>query len=286
MNYCKLPLVAILCGAATLAACNNDTSAQSAAVKAPPAAQQPAADAGVVAVVNGKPITQAEYDSYARERSMHRPHGSASPDEERKVIVDELVNLELIRQDAVSKGLDKKPEVVADMENQRRTILVGTAVRDYVENNPISDEDLKQEYDERVAGQSSMEYKARHILVSSEDDAKTIIAELDKGADFAALAKEHSADNSAQQGGDLGWFSAEQMVKPFADAVKGMEKGTYSKTPVQTEFGWHVILLDDTRQNPPPPFEQVKDRMRAFMQNQQINDYIGKLREQAKIEIR
>lgn len=288
MNSRKLLLVAALCGTVTLAACSNDASTQSEnkAASATPAAQQSAQATGVVAVVNGKAITQAEYESYAEERSMHRPPNGAAPEEERKAIVEELVNLELIRQDAVNKGLDKDPEVVANMENQRRSVLVGTAVRNHVENNPISDEALKKEYDARIASQSNMEYKARHILVSSEEDAKAVIAALDKGGDFQALAKERSSDTTAQQGGDLGWFNPQQMVKPFADAVKGMKKGTYTKTPVQSEFGWHVIMLEDTRQNPPPPFEQVKDRVRAFMQNQQITDYISKLREQAQIEIR
>lgn len=289
-------LIATLCCAAVLAACKAENPAAQSAQNSPaPAkqsvpAEQPAsaanADADVVATVNGKAITRAEYDSYARERTMHRPPSSKDPEEERKAVINELINLELIRQDAVNKGLDKKPEVVADLENQRRSILVGTAVRQQVENNPISDEALKKEYDARIASQSTTEYKARHILLSSEEDAKGIIAQLDKGADFQKLANEHSSDPAAKNGGDLGWFTADQMVQPFAEAVKTMKKGAYTKAPVKTEFGWHVILLEDTRQNPPPSFEQVKEQVRNFMQSQQINDYISKLREQGKIEIR
>lgn len=291
----RIPLlIATLCCAAVLGACKAETPSTQSAQDTPASAKQtataeqsaPSANADPVAVVNGKPITKAEYDSYARERTMHRPPNSKDPEEERKAVINELINLELIRQDAVSKGLDKKPEVIADLENQRRSILVGTAVRQQVENNPISDEALKKEYDARVASQSTTEYKARHILVSSEEDAKAIIAKLDKGADFQKLASEHSSDPVAKNGGDLGWFTADQMVKPFAEAVKTMEKGAYTKAPVKTEFGWHVILLEDTRQNPPPPFEQVKEQVRNFMQSQQINDYISKLREQGKIEIR
>lgn len=287
-------LIATLCCAAVLAACKAENPAAQSAQNSPAPAEQtalaeqssPTANADPVAVVNGKAITRAEYDSYARERTMHRPPSSKDPEEERKAVINELINLELIRQDAVNKGLDKKPEVVADLENQRRSILVGTAVRQQVENNPISDEALKKEYDARIASQSTAEYKARHILLSSEEDAKGIIAQLDKGADFQKLANERSSDPAAKNGGDLGWFTADQMVQPFAEAVKTMEKGAYTKTPVKTEFGWHVILLEDTRQNPPPPFEQVKEQVRNFMQSQQINDYISKLREQGKIEIR
>ncbi len=290
-------LIATLCCAAVFAACKaENTSTQSAQNSPAPTDQSvsterptsaPNADTDVVATVNGKAITQAEYNSYARERTMHRPPSSKNPEEERKAIVNELINLELIRQDAVNKGLDKKPEVVADLENQRRSILVGTAVRQQVENNPISDEALKKEYDARIASQSTTEYKARHILVSSEEDAKAVIAKLDKGADFQKLATERSSDPAAKKnGGDLGWFAADQMVQPFAAAVKTLQKGAYTKTPVKTEFGWHVILLEDTRQSAPPPFEQVKEQVRNFMQSQQINDYISKLREQGKIEIR
>jgi peptidyl-prolyl cis-trans isomerase C len=278
------PLIAATAAAILLAACGP---ADNAAVPvAAPNLVQPAVAAeqeGVVAVVNGTPITQAQFEAYAEERAMHRP--MTGDPREREAILEEMINLELIVQDALRRDLDKDPEVVADLENQRRAILAGAAVRNHIEHNPISDEDVKREYDQRVADLSLQEYKARHILVSTEEEAKTVIDALEQGGDFAALADEKSLDDGTE-GGDLGWFSPDQMVEPFSDAVAAMEKGSYTKAPVQTDFGWHVIFLEDVREIPPPPFEDMKERVRSFLQNQQINHYLVQLRDKAQIELR
>ena len=129
------------------------------------------------------------------------------------------------------------------------------------------------------------EFKARHILVADEDKAKKMIAELDKGADFGELAKKNSTDASAANGGELGWFSAQQMVKPFADAVAKLDKGKYTAEPIQTQFGWHVIMLDDKRDITPPPLDQVKKQLQMVLQNQRIQSYVQGLRDQAKVDI-
>ena len=150
--------------------------------------------------------------------------------------------------------------------------------------NPVSDEELKKIYQEQAP--SGDEYKARHILVKEEDEAKTLIVELDNGADFSELAKQHSTGPSGKSGGELGWFSPKQMVAPFSEAVAGMEKGAYTKQPIKTQFGWHIIILDDTREASPPPFEQLKPQLQAFVQKQRVQAYITRLRESATIEIK
>ncbi|MEZ5541912.1 MAG: peptidylprolyl isomerase [Pseudomonadota bacterium] len=235
----------------------------------------------VIATVNGSAITQEVYDVYSNQRAA-KTHDTEA---DRETILNELVALELMRQEAVSKGLTKQPLIAATLNQLERSTMAGAAIKDFMDNNSVSDEDAKQFYDKQV-GVPGKEFKARHILVKTEDEAKEIIAELDKGKDFSELAKEKSTGPSGPSGGELGWFGASQMVKPFADAAAAMEKGTYSKTPVQTEFGWHVIMLDDTRDSTPPPFDDVKDRLKLLLANQNLQQHINTLRESAKVELK
>ncbi|MGB7931070.1 MAG: peptidylprolyl isomerase, partial [Gammaproteobacteria bacterium] len=165
-----------------------------------------------------------------------------------------------------------------------RTLLAGAAIRDFVQNNPVTDEQAREVYDKEI-GKPGTEYNARHILVKTQEEAEEIISELDKGGDFSALAREKSTDTSASEGGDLGWFSTTQMVQPFADALAGLKKGSYTEAPVQTQFGWHVILLEDTRESTPPAFDDIKDRLKVLVANQQLQQHIQQVREAAKIEI-
>ncbi len=152
--------------------------------------------------------------------------------------------------------------------------------------NPVSDKELRKEYDSKVAGANLKEYKARHILLKSEADAKSVIAELDSGANFAELAKSKSTGPTAKNGGDLGWFKPNQMVPPFAQAVSEMKKGSYTKKPVKTQFGWHVIKLEDERKLTPPKFEEVKEQIRSIKTNQKIQQYVIELRKKAKVDIK
>jgi len=162
--------------------------------------------------------------------------------------------------------------------------LTQTSLQDFLKANPVTDAEIKAEYDSKVAAEKGTEYKARHILVKTEDEAKKLIAQLDKGAKFADLATKHSTDTSAK-GGDLGWFVASQMVEPFSKAVTELENGKYTKTPVQTQFGWHVILREDSRALTPPPLEAVKDQLMPFLQRQKVQNMIDGMRKQAKVEI-
>ena len=236
----------------------------------------------MVATVNGTPITEQGLAVYQQQRHSRRPNDPASQD--REAVLEELINLELARQAGVEQGLDEKPDIALQIDQQRRAVVAAAAIQHQLQVNPVSDEELKKLYDDNVG--DGKEYKARHILVEDQQQARDLIVELDGGGDFSELAKQHSTGPSGKTGGELGWFSAGQMVKPFSDALADMEKGTYTKEPVQTQFGWHVIILDDTREASPPPFEQLKPQLQAFVQKQRVQDYIARLRQSATIEIK
>lgn len=249
----------------------------------PAAAPAAAAETAVVATVNGQPITEEMLQIYGAQRSRNPGAQPIS----REAALDELVNIELVTQDAEKHNIDKRPNVAKQLDWQRRSLLVGVSMREYVATHPITDDELKKAYDEQVKKHDGHEYHARHILVDNEDEAKSLIAELGKGGDFAKLATEKSKDPSGKQGGgDLGWFSTDQMVKPFSDAVAKMKKGDISKKPVQSQFGWHVIKLEDTREVPPPSFENLKEQLQMQLQNQRVDAYLAELRKDAKIDIK
>jgi peptidyl-prolyl cis-trans isomerase C len=255
---------------------NTDNSSNTAV------AATPVAEGVVVATVNGKPITEAEVQVY----SSQRKSPSAAPDaNSADAIMNELITLELMRQESMSKGLDKKPVVIATISQQHRTALAGAAIQDFMTSNPVTDEDAKKIYDEKLS-MPSKEFKARHILVKEQEEAEAVIKLLDSGSDFSELAKEKSTGPSGASGGELGWFNENQMVKPFSEATAKLEKGKYTATPVQTQFGWHVIILDDSRESTPAPFDDVKDRLKMTITNQLLQDHIKAARSTADIEIK
>ncbi|HLF96683.1 MAG TPA: peptidylprolyl isomerase [Methylococcaceae bacterium] len=239
----------------------------------------PAALGEAVATVNGKPIYKAELDNLSGEIAQRGMAGEVTQER----LLDELISRELLRQEAESKKIDSDPETAARLSNIRRAILSQAAAQNYTKANPLSEEALKQEYDQRVAASKETEYKARHILVKTEAEAKDIIAKLDKGGKFEELAKAKSTDGSAKEGGDLGWFGPQQMVEPFSQAVIALENGKYTTTPVQTQFGWHVILREETRGKAAPPFEMVKEQLRHMLQTQTMQKHVDELRAGAQI---
>ena len=249
--------------------------------KAATATAAPMPEGPVIATVNGAPIMKSVLDVYGAQRNAKQNKGEQVDDQE---ILNEVISLELMRQESVKNGLDTSPTIVATLDQQTRTLLAGAAIRDFVQKNPVSDEQARAVYDREI-GKPGTEYKARHILVKTREEAEKIISELDKGGDFSALAREKSTDTSASEGGDLGWFSTAQMVQPFSDALAGLKKGSYTEEPVQTQFGWHVILLEDTRESTPPAFDDIKDRLKVLVANQQLQKHIQQVREAAKIEI-
>lgn len=235
----------------------------------------------VVAVVNGVGIDEELFNDFLAQTKERQPDGQ--PD--RKAVLNEMITLELVKQQAVQTGLDKRKDVIVELERLRTTLLANTFLSERVESMSFTDEQLKKEYELQVAQLSRKEYKARHILSKTEDDATGIIVELDKGAEFAQLAKEKSTGPSGPQGGDLGWFSPNTMVPPFAKAVQSMPKGSFSKQPVQTQFGWHVILLEDTRELTPPSFDEIKNKLQNILATKTLRTYLEELRSKADIQI-
>jgi peptidyl-prolyl cis-trans isomerase C len=249
-------------------------------VTAPAVSAQSAAPAA--AKVNGTPIPQSRIDLATKAQLSQ---GQQDTPELRKAIRDALINNELVAQEAVKRGLDKHPNVAAQIDIDRQRILANAYFSDYFAKNPITDEVLRKEYERMKSQAPAKEYKVRHILVDKEEDAKNIIAQIKKGASFDKLAAEHSKDpGSKARGGDLDWGPAERYVKPFADAVRGLKKGAMTDAPVQTDFGFHVIRLDDERATKIPNFEEVKSQVQQSVQNQALQKHIQDLRSKAKIE--
>ncbi len=237
-----------------------------------------------VAVVNGEPISQQTYERYLKYRSQQQQGKSGEID--REALINELVNRQLLLQEAKKQKLGQNPDVAFRIQQLQADALIQALIQKEAQSKPISESDLKKEYDQRVAANDAKEYKASHILLKSEQEAKDVIKELDGGAVFADVAKAKSTGPTAKNGGDLGWFNANQMVPPFTQAVANMKKGTYSKTPVKTQFGWHVIKLEDERKVTPPKFEEVKDQLRSMKSSQIIQQYVIQLRQNANVEIK
>lgn len=236
-----------------------------------------------VAVVNGTPISKATYEQYAQRMagriSTDTPEGS-------KTLVDQLVLEELLVQEANKQKLADDPEVEKQMKMVQRNVMASTVIQRVIGKSAPSEEAIKKEYNTAVAAMKTKEYKAAHILVDSEDKAKELIATLKKdNSKFAELAKANSSDSSAANGGDLGWFAPNMMVPPFAQAVTKLEKGKFTDAPVQTTFGWHVIMLEDIRDATPPSLDELKPQIQQMLQSKIINDYLEKLKSGAKIEV-
>ena len=267
-----------------LIACNDQPASviPPATPTATPAAA--AADTSpVLATVNGVPITQNTLNFHQQQRAMRRPGDAGNQDQ--NLILQEIINLELMQQEAQKSGIDRRPEIALQLAHQRRGFLASIAAQNHAMSHPLAEADLRALYEQHF-GTADQEFKARHILVSSEEEARQIISALDGGGDFTALAKEHSTDPMAANGGDLGWFAPGQMVQPFAEAAAGLEPGKYSQEPVQTQFGWHVILLEDRREATPPSFEEMQDQLRMMAQNQQLQQYLQQLQDEASIELK
>lgn len=273
-----IPLLIV--GTALLAGCNQEQSTDTTSSVTPTATAINKADA--IAVVNGQYIPRSTLEALEKEIA-ERSHGQVFPKEK---LIEELIQRELLVQDAVQKQLDNSPELAAQLEAAKKALLTQANLQNFIKANPVTDAEVKAEYDSKIAAEKGTEFKARHILVKTEAEAKKLITELGKGADFAKLANKNSLDaKESQNGGDLGWFSAAQMVAPFSEAVAALEKGKYTKEPVKTQFGFHVILKEDSRPVTPPPLEAVKEQLTPFLQRKKVQDMIETLRKQAKVEI-
>lgn len=235
-----------------------------------------------VAVVNGKPVPSSRVDMLA---SQLAKAGRPVTDEVRAQIKEEVIVREIFMQEAQKRGLAASEDVKAQMELARQTILIRELFADFQKKNPVTDAELKGEYDKFVATNSGKEYKARHILVDKEDEAKDIVARLKKGEKFDELAKKLSKDpGSGAKGGDLDWANATSYVAEFSQAMVKLEKGQLTQEPVKSQFGWHVIQLDDTRDAKLPAFEDLKPQISQQLTQQKLATFQEDLRKAAKVK--
>lgn len=240
------------------------------------------AEGKAAATVNGVAIPQARIDMHVQTALAQ---GQKDTPELRNAIREELINREVVAQEAEKQGLAKEAAVQQQIELARQQVLIGAYMQSVAKKQPITDEALKAEYAKLKMKAGSKEYNARHILVATEAEAKDIIAQLGKKGSFEKLAKEHSKDvGSANNGGSLGWAIPGTFVPEFANALLNLKKGEYTKDPVQSQFGWHVIKLDDMRNLKMPTLEELKPQLQQRLQQQAVQQSIAALREKAKIE--
>ncbi len=272
----KKIVIATVCalGLTVLTGCN--------AAETSKAAPLPAASSGsVMAVVNGTPIPEAEFDLLKQDRTAQ---GQPLNAQTTAMLRDSLINAEILAQQANKNNLQKDPNLKLRLDLAKTQMLAQAYVAFYVKSHPVSETDMKAEYERVKATMGTKEYEVRHILVDNEAEAKTIIAQLNKKAKFSDLAKKDSKDSSASNGGKLGWVAPGNLVKEFSDAMMQLKKGEYTKTPVHTKFGWHVIEVDDIRDLKFPPYDQVKDQLRTDMEQQMVKKLVTELRASAKVE--
>ena len=234
-----------------------------------------------LAVVNGKAVPSSRADLMVKQMTSQ---GQQDTPQLRAMIKEELINREILIQEADKLGLGNTADVKSQMEIARQSIVIRALVADFVKKNPVSDADIKAEYDRFKSQAGDKEYHARHILVEKEDDAKAIITKLKGGAKFEDLAKQSKDTGSAANGGDLDWASPATFVKPFSDALVALKKGQLTETPVKTQFGYHVIKLEDVRAAKIPTLEEVKPQIAESLQQKKLQGFQEELRKKAKIQ--
>ena len=260
-----------------LAACSKPAPTEKAAATPAAPATPP------VVTVNGKAVSQKLYEDYAQALAR-RPLSELTP-EDREQIKENLVRVVLIAQDAEKSGLLNDPDVATRLELAKLELLQQATAQKYMKDHTPTEAEMRAEFEAQIASAPLVEFQARHILVSSEDVAMKIIAQLKAGNDFVAMAKRMSADKgSAAKGGDLGWFGPRDMDPAFTNAVAMLKKGEFTKTPVQTAAGWHVIQLMNTRDRAPPAYEDVKDRLAKIVVSKQFKTHSDEMLKTAKIE--
>lgn len=235
-----------------------------------------AAVAETAFTVNGVDIDSTVVDMYVASR-IQRPANQASP-EELAMATRELTDIYILTTQSNADTLAEDPQIKAQIELQGRAILAQAVASDYLAGNPASDDEILAAYQEQMTNAPDLQFKARHILVETQASAAELIVQLNEGADFAELAQTHSTGPTGQNGGDLGWFSPDQMVAPFSDAVAALEDGAHTAEPVQTQFGWHVILREESRENTPPTLESVRDVIKQQLEQMKFAAYLETLR--------
>ena len=250
-------------------------------MRAKPAADAAKTATGTVATVNGQKIAAETFDVFVQ--AVTGKPAADVESEQKSQVLNQLIDMTIVAQAAEKEGLQNEPATKARISLLTTQVLAQAATEKYLKSHPVSETEVKADYDAQVAN-VPMEYKAQHILVDTKEQAEAIIKELDAGADFAKLAAKDSKDPSGKNGGDLGWFSLQSMVKPFSDAVAALKKGEITQQPVETQYGWHVIRLEDTRTPTIPAFDDVKQQVEQMTQRKKVEAYLEELRKSAKIQ--
>jgi len=237
-----------------------------------------------VVTINGTSLSEQDYDQYIEIRSQ-KTKTNVTPD--KHTIIQEMIDRELLRQDALNKKLDQDPKFIGQLKQLRDNLLMSFALQTHLETNKITDAIVRNFYNQRISQiQMPKQYKTRHILVETETEAKEIIAAINKGESFGKLAKAKSSDiGSAKKNGRLGWVTKQKLVPSFGNAMEKLAKGEYSKTPVKSRFGWHIIKVEGIKSQQAPAFNRVKEQIRNGLQSQQMQTYSSQLRAKAKIKI-
>ncbi|HEX6512014.1 MAG TPA: peptidylprolyl isomerase [Chloroflexota bacterium] len=270
MTYSRIVVLAGLLG---LAACQPKTDG---------ALTTPTDNSPSVATVNGTNISQNFFEQYIK-AITGKPSNELTA-EQRSQALDNLVRAEVVGQEASKEGIDKVPETAALLELTRLNVLQQAVAEKYLKDRKPTEQETRAEYETQVGSLAKQEYHAKHILVATEPFAQKVVDRLQKGEKFEDLAKKESMDSSKDNGGDLGWFTPDKMVKPFADAVLGLKPGEYTHKPVQTQYGWHVIELVETRDLQPPAYDNVRQRLEQVVQAKKVRAYTDELMRNAKIE--
>jgi len=270
MNYSRILLLAGLLG---LAACQPKTNS---------GLSTPADTSPSVATVNGTSISQNFFDQYIK--AITGKASSELTPEQRAQALDNLVRAQVVGQQATKEGNDKVPETAALLELTRLNVLQQAVAEKYLKDRKPTEQELRAEYETQVGSLAKQEYHAKHILVATEPFAQKVVARLEKGEKFEDVARHESMDSSKDNGGDLGWFTPDKMVKPFSEAVLALKPGEFTHKPVQTQYGWHVIELVETRDLQPPAYDNVRQRLEQVVQAKKVKAYTDELMRNAKIE--
>jgi peptidyl-prolyl cis-trans isomerase C len=242
-------------------------------------------DGTLIATINGEPYTLDLFRVFYSQR-LQQSEGQNTPEVQERVF-NEFMNLVVAAQDAEKRELAGRADVQAALELQRMMVLSSAALQAIASETEVSDAELEQAYEQFKEQAKRTEYKARHILVDDQEKAQELAKQVSKkkAKNFEQLAKENSLGPTADKGGDLGWFDARQMVKPFSDAVAKLKPGEWTEEPVQTQFGWHVILLEDTRDAEPPSLEDAKPSLEAAVKRQKVAAKLAEMRNEAMVEL-
>jgi len=237
-----------------------------------------------IVIIDGKSIDSETFDNYISMRVQQVQHKGAISNEQRKLLLEEYINSELLYNAAMKAGIDKLPEVKAEIEMQTRTAIINSGLKNHLDKS-LTEAALMEAYNAKY-GEGTAEYHTRHILLENESDANNTLSALKRGEDFKKLAGISSIDPSSSEGGDLGWLGTDQMPPEFSGVVSTLKPGEYSQIPVQSHFGWHIIMLDEKRTIDPPAIEMVAKEVASALQNKVVLEYIDSLRKNATIEIK